>query len=470
MKLHPLSLSLLIGLLAPSFSNAASHQVSSLKELMSLASQSGNEINMTPGTYRVSDYLTPQMLKAVGPDPDFKLTKRPPNPVLSFSGNDNIYNLDGVIFEVDTSLYEKISLEGYHRFLFFNGHRNHINGLTLRYVGPNRGTNGNCLTVWGDHNTLTDVSLFVHGSSPYGYGDLLGKGHSKLVPLEKQSGLMVGGDHTTLKRCRVISRAFGHCFYIQGGRNTVLEDCYAEGVTRSTNDMLSDTEGSAVDVDFKSVYEDRDGRFMITPGYSKSLVEDGFRTYGGGGPRNQQTGKTTLINCTAINTRAGFEILGPADGEAKTQLIGCTALGAERGFLLINGNIIARKCRGDIVHGPLLYLWRGHNADVEMEVIGKSSDFTVHALATISGENHRLKLTRWEAEGALPNLPILLGYGMPAHAEMSTPILKEAATNITLINETRCPIVASDMASPQPNASSFENPAPKAVPKRYDQR
>lgn len=36
----------------------------------------------------------------------------------------------------------------------------------------------------------------------------------------------------------------------------------------------------------------------------KSLSEDGFRTYGG-------AGSVTLVNCTAVNTRAGFEYRSP---------------------------------------------------------------------------------------------------------------------------------------------------------------
>lgn len=440
--------------------SAASHQISSLEDLMQLASQSGNEITMAPGTYSVRDYLTPEMLTAVGKNLDKSQGKRPPSPVLEFSGSDNTYHLDGVTLEVDTRIYNDISLAGYHRFVHVSGHRNKINGLTLRYVGPQQGTNGNALTLWGDGNELTDVSLFVHGSFPYGYGDHLGKGHSKLVPeLGKQSGLMVGGDNSILKRCKVISRAFGHCFYIQGARNTLLEDCYAEGINRSTNDMLSDTEGPAAELGFKSVYENRDGNFVITPGYRKCLTEDGFRTYSVGGPRDQKTGTTTLINCTAINTRAGFEIVGPADGEAPTTLTSCTALGAERGYLLINGNIKTRKCRGDVAHGPLLYLWRGANADVELELVGPTSEYTVHALATIAGENHRVKLTRWAAEGPIAPYPIMLGYGMPAHAEMQTAPLPEAATNITLINETASPVIVSKLVSPNySDAADFRDP------------
>ncbi|VGO11791.1 hypothetical protein PDESU_00337 [Pontiella desulfatans] len=427
---------------------AASHTVSSLGALMEFASRSGNEITMAPGTYSAKDYLTPEMLAAVGKGVDRGNGSRPPVPVLVFSGNDNVFNLDGVVLEVDTSIYDHLPTFGYHRFLFVSGNGNRIKGLTMRYVGPQQGTNGNALSLWGDHNTLEGVTLFMHGSSPYGYGDLLGKGKNPgMAPLGKQSGLMIGGDHCTLERCKVISRAFGHCFYIQGARNTLVQDCYAEGITRATSDMLRDTTGMAADFEFRSVYENRDGRYLITPGYRKSLTEDGFRTYSKGGPRNQTTGKTTLINCTAINTRAGFEIVGPADGE-KTELIGCTALGTERGYLLINGNIVTRRCRGNTVHGPLLYLWRGSNADVELEWTGEGSDYTVHALATISGSNHRVKLTRWAAEGVAPRLPILLGYGMPMHAEMATPILPEEATNITLINHVGMPVVRSEKALP----------------------
>lgn len=426
---------------------AATHHVSSLGELMPLAEQSGNDITVAPGTYSAKDYLTPEMLAEVGKDIDRSKGGRPPLPVLTFSGSNNTFNMDGVTLEIDTSIYDHLPEFGYHRFLFVSGSGNTIKGLTVRYVGPQQGTNGNALSLWGDNNTLEEVRLFMHGSSPYGYGDLLGKGKNPgMAPLGKQSGIMVGGDHCTLKRCKVISRAFGHCFYIQGARNTVVADCYAEGTTRSTADMLRDKEGMAADFSFRSVYENRDGRYEITPGYSKALTEDGFRTYSKGGPRNQATGKTVLINCTAINTRAGFEIVGPADGGEKTELRGCTALGCERAYLLINGNIKTRACRGDTVHGPLLYLWRGSNADVELEWAGRGSDYAVHALATISGSHHRVKLTRWAAEGDVPRLPILLGYGMPKHAEMSTPILPEEAVGIELVNETGMPVIQSGLA------------------------
>lgn len=428
-------------------SPAKAVEVSSLEELMELAAKDGREITLAPGTYRVNDYLTPERIAAVHEHAKDFEGRRPPMPVLDFSGSGNTFNLEGVILEIDTSIYPQLPQSGYHRFFFISGSRNLFRGLTIRYVGPNQGTNGNCLTLWGDGNTLEGVTLYVHGSSPYGYGDLLGKGGPNLVHLKKQSGIMVGGDNCRLKRCKVISRAFGHCFYIQGAHNTLLEDCYAEGIHRITTEMLAETAGPAFELGFESVYENRDGRCLITPCYSKALCEDGFRTYGGGGPKNQDTGKTTLINCTAVNTRAGFEICGPKAGDP-TELINCTALGAERGFLLINGHIVTRRCRGDIVHGPLLYLWRGSKADVELELIGGMPETTVHALATISGTGHRIKLTRWAAaEENVPHLPILLGFGMPAHAEMSTPVLAEETSDITLINETGMRVIESDLVA-----------------------
>ena len=420
--------------------------VDTLEAFFESAQKDGQTIRLEPGTYSLDQYLTPERSALVGKDYPGDRRSRFPMPVVTFAGNGNTFLLDGVTFEVDTRIYERIPNYGYHRFFFITGNENTFKGLTIRYVGANKGTNGNCLTVWGDGNTLEEVTLYVHGSSPYGYGDLLGKGGPNLVGLRKQSGIMIGGDNTTLKRCKVISRAFGHCFYIQGSHNTLLEDCYAEGIHRTTNEMLAETSGLAFNHDFKSVYENRDGRFVMTPGYSKALTEDGFRTYGGGGAKGQRTGKTTLINCTAINTRAGFEIVGPESGPA-TELIGCTALGAERGFLLINGNIKTRHCRGDITHGPLLYLWRGENADVEIELTGPSPKNTVHALATIAGKNHKVKLTRWIGDGPISKLPILLGYAMPAHAEMSSPILAEATSGIELSNTTGMPLIVSPEAS-----------------------
>jgi hypothetical protein len=159
----------------------------------------------------------------------------------------------------------------------------------------------------------------------------------------------------------------------------------------------------------------------------KSLVEDGFRTYSG-------TGSVRLVNCTAINTRAGFEVTGPDEGDGRAVIDGGNVLGCERAYL-IGSNVTVRRSRGDTKYGPLLYLRGGRNADVELELTGEGSDYTVHALATIAGESHRVRLFTQERNRAAPSVPIMLGFSMPGNAEMASPIRPAAARNVRLINE-----------------------------------
>jgi hypothetical protein len=399
-------------------------QVSSLEELAQCAAQSNQSVKMAPGVYRMAEYLTETVISEI---PHEATGGRPPVWMLRFSGDNNRFDLRGVTLEIDTALYAKLPA-GYTRCVFLSGNNNVFEGLTIRNVGQDTGSNGNIMSVWGEDNLVENVTLHVFGSFPHGYGDLLGKGGPNIVnPLLKQSGMMIGGKRNTVRRCKVFSRAFGHCFYIQNSEGARIEDCYAEGEMRSTNDMLRDTSGPAYDVNFRSVYENRDGRYLITPGYIKSLSEDGFRTYGG-------CSHTTILNCTAVNTRAGFEIGGSEEDTDKTIVENCVATGCERGYLL-GSNVIVRNSRGDCAHGPLLYLRPSKNSDVELELPGKGTDSTVHTVATIAGFYHRVRLTAPGYESGILNVPIMLGFNMPAHAEMASPILPSATSEVTLVNE-----------------------------------
>lgn len=416
-RLNALCISILSCMTHPS--RAEDLTANSLAELAQYGAGQGNAITMPAGTYRLADYLTPEVLASIKAQVP-KGAGRPPVPMLQLRGDGNTYDLRGVTWEIDTSLY-KLLPGGYTRCILLSGNGNQLQGLTLRNTGPNQGSGGNIFSVLGDGNTLTDVTLHVAGSFPYGYGDLLGKGGPNLVSLQKQSGLMVGGNNNTLRRCKVFSRALGHCFYFQGGDNNRVEDCLAEGAMRSTNEMLQESSGPAYEQNFQSVYLNRDGRHLITPGYTKSLVEDGFRTYG-------NAGQTSFINCTAINTRAGFEVAG-AEGKPPSVIENCVARGTERAYLL-GGNLVVRRSRGDIAYGPLLYLRGGQNSDIELELTGPAPVTTVHALATLAGSGHKVRLQG--SDGALPNLPIMLGFGMPDHGEMATAILPAPTENVSL--------------------------------------
>ena len=434
-RLHSLLVCCLAFVAPLSVALAAEVEVSSLAELAQVAAENGREIRLKPGVYSMGDYLTAPVLAEIRASVAGK-SGRPPVPMLLLRGDDNRIAAEGAVIEIDTALYKKLP-GGYTRCIIVQGSGNTITGLSIRQVGENRGSGGNTLSLAGERTTLEDVTLHVYGSFPYGYGDLLGKGGPNLVGIQKQSGIQVLGSGSVLRRCRVYSRAFGHCFYVQQGGNIRLEDCYAEGMMRPTSEMLLDTSGPAFDLGFKSVYENRDGRFLITPGYVKSLAEDGFRTYG-------NAGVVTLINCTAINTRAGFEIGVRDEAPTKSVLENCVARGCERGFL-IGSQTIVRRGRGDITHGPLLYLRGGHDSEVDLELVGGAPESLVHAVATIAGESHRVRLSRALGEPPVPALPILLGFGMPDHAEMASPIRPAPTSNVTLENEIAAlPVIAAE--------------------------
>jgi hypothetical protein len=81
-----------------------------------------------------------------------------------------------------------------------------------------------------------------------------------------------------------------------------------------------------------------------------------------------------------------------------------------------------------------------------LEWTGRGSDFTVHALATIAGDGHRVHLFTSEPRPA-PAVPILLGYGMPGNAEMASPIKPAAARNVHLTNDLpRVPVIRGSEA------------------------
>lgn len=415
--------------------SAATVTVSSLADLARVAAADNQSVRMQPGVYPLAEYLTPEVLAAIHAERRGK-PGRPPVPMFVFTGSGNSFEFSDVTFEIDNSLYAKLP-GGYVRCLIVRGAGNTLSGLTIRHVGPNTGSGGNTLSLEGERTVLEDATLHVYGSFPYGYGDLLGKGGPNLVGIRKQSGVQILGSGSVVRRSRVYSRAFGHCFYVQYGGDIVLEDCYAEGVMRATDDMLRDTSGPAFDLGFPSVYENRDGRYLMVSGYMKSLVEDGFRTYG-------NAGRVTLRNCTAVNTRAGFEIGARDDAPQKTQLDNCVAVGCERGFL-IGSQTIVRRSRGDLTHGPLLYLRGGRESDVELELVGPGPRSLVHAVATLAGQDHRVHLSARPGDGPFPALPIMLGFGMPDHAEMASPIRPAPATRITLVNEIAAlPVISSE--------------------------
>lgn len=426
----------IVGLLIFSFNtNAKEINVNSLKDLVKYASQSGNTITLEPGVYQMEDYLTSEVIQKTEPDEVGRYA------MIKFSGNNNIFDFTGVTIEVNTILLSVF--KGRVSEFYVSGKNVHIKGLTVTDIGNHptvRG--GHSFTVAGDYSKIEKVTLNISGSSPYGYGDLLGKGKGALVPLKKHSGMCIEGLNDTIIDCTIYSKAFGHCFFVQGGRNVLFENCYAEGVTRTTDDMLSEVSGLAFDVNFEAVYKNYAGERKITAGYTKSLNECGFRMYGKGGVNGIATGAVTAINCKAKNTRIGF-----AFGKITENVLikDSEAIGCEVGFNV--GGVTVENSRGDAVNGPLLYVYDGGVTNVEMALIPTESKTTVHALACITGDNHNITLTKYRNLARGQMHPIKIGTTRPSANNGFSPVGSMPTSGVVLNNSTGMPVELNDDSS-----------------------
>ncbi|WP_405296710.1 leucine-rich repeat domain-containing protein [Algibacter sp. Ld11] len=395
--------------------------ITSVVELAAAAGNSNQNIVMEPGVYQMEDYLTPEIISNTIPDANNR------HAMLEFSGSNNNFDLTGVTIEINSELLNDYGTRIIE--LYVTGNFVNIKGLTLTDIGNSAPSSPGMqsVTIAGENNTMEDVTLNINGSYPYGYGDLLGKGDGNLVTLRKHSGLLVEGLNITIKGCSIYSQAFGHLFFIQGGRNVVFEDCHAESATRTTDDMLAETSGPAFDRDFAAVYTNYEGNKVITPGYTKSLSEVGYRSYGAGGVDGHTTGAITLINCVAKNTRSGFAFTRYG-GDVLMQ--NCEATGCEAGYQV--EEVTIENSRGDAVNGPLLYL-NGGASTVELSLMENIATTTLHAIATIGGNSHNVTLKKWNDVTRPQVHPILLGATRPSGANPFSP-LGSTSTSGTILN------------------------------------
>lgn len=396
---------------------AADVSIASLAELADYAAKSGNTVTLKPGKYPFIEYIPLASIAGRRERGEF--------PFLVFSGSDNTFVLDGVTIEFDTALRAALRAPIHTNEFVISGKQVTLQGLTITNIGDGRGHGGAMLSVEGDGATLKNCTIHVQGSSPYGYGDLFGKGGYK------HSAVHITGNHGKYLGCNVFMKSFGHGFYLQEDCSDIhFEDCTVQGVMRPTDEMLAETKGLAVERNFRTENVMRSGEARIMPNYIKALSEDAFRTYG-------QHKNLTFKNCTAKNMRGGFE-LRTKEG---VKLDGCTALGNERGFWIGAGGVLA-NCRGDAEHGPLLFS-EGDNTMVELELLPAESKYTIHAAAIIRGKGSRITLKPGREGERKSALPLLLGYGMPSAGEGMAPLREQPCENLELRNETAMPLVIS---------------------------
>ena len=170
--------------------------ISSVASLASSAGNSNQTIVMTPGVYQMDDYLTPTVIANTVAD------SRGYSAMINFSGSNNTFDFTGVTIEVDTDLLDDFGTKVME--FYVTGDNVHIKGLTVTDIGElSTFSGGQSFTVDGEDNTIEGVTLNVRGSSPYGYGDLLGKGNPNLVAMQKHSGMLIEGLNIDIIDCSV---------------------------------------------------------------------------------------------------------------------------------------------------------------------------------------------------------------------------------------------------------------------------
>lgn len=399
-------------------------EVSSLEEFAHYARLNGNTVVLEPGVYSLANYLNSDSIEAKLRRKDYQY--------FNFSGSNNVFVMNGVHWELDTELRKKLKHPIHTSEIVVSGNNNTLTGLKINCQGNTTSPGGAVFEVAGEGNTIHSFFIHVQGSFPYGYGDLFGKGGPDVIRHQKHSGFLVRGSNTRVVGCTLQMRSFGHGFYIQNNvENIHFEDCLVEGEMRSTDDILKEESGPAFDVEFRTWTPNRAGEYVVTPGYMKSLCEDGFRTYGG-------IKNVSFKNCTSKNTRGGFELRT----NRGIKLENCTTIGTERAYWIGDGAIV-KNCRGDANYGPLIFI-EGSNVEVEMTVMPAESDRKVHALATIQGSNNTVTFKSYKGETRDKPLSILVGYTHPEHGESMSPYGEGPCVNLELINKTTMPIILGE--------------------------
>ncbi len=446
-KILIFGVTMLVVTLFTTYSYAAQTDVtiSTIEELIDYAQRDNVNVTMKSGDYSIDDpkmgkRIVVQKYSATSSREDQVGKDYTITTYLHFSGNNSTYNLEGVKVKLSGDLHAQLST-GHAFEMYVSGDGNLIKGLSLEDEGDVTPKHSVIMVhVFGEDNTLDGVNLFVKGSSPYGYGHLLGKGKpTGLVDLHKHSSLMVSGKDIKLLNCRVITRAYGHGIVMQGAVNTYIEGCYVEGEMRPTDEMLKDTEGVVFESGFKTIYPPG----VIEPNRMIALSEDGIRTYPHGGYVGRRTQGLTVINSTVKHMRSGIDA---SVHIPPTVVKGCAMIECqEKGYSIGSTGVIIDS-RGDAKYGPLLTFQRTDVKDcyIELELMPSVSDYKVTRLAEICGSNHYIKLSNYNSESRESPLPIIFGESFWSDVHIfrepdADPAKFSGAYNVTLINETGMP-------------------------------
>jgi len=367
-------------------------------------------------------------------------------PRFEFWGNNSTYDFTGVTLNFAADIYDD-GLSMSHMQIY--GNNNVLKNLTMVDLCDKYGTAGKSggvnLVMDGANNRVEGFHMTIRGSYPYGYGDCFGKGGSYTIKHWKHSALLVRGESNHVLNCTLMQESYGHCIFMQAASNPIIEGCYVEAETRTTDEMLAETSGPAFDIDFMTVWG-----FTLPAGYTKSTCEGGIRAYNAGNTYidgvwySRGTSNPTILNNTLVNTRTGVT-LTHASG---TKFVsGCTTIGTERGYAIGSG--VIENCFSDVKHGPAFGVDYDRDSGITADITiipheGDHYNGSRH-VAYITGNNHNITFRGIDQN---PELDLEVNMGGDRRIESSSDVVDDyLADNIIINNLSGYPLVLDDNSS-----------------------
>lgn len=420
--------------------------VNSISELQTYLDEDSVNVTMTPGIYTIT---------TSDASSDVVIGDNSRKVLLYFQGSNSTFDFTGVTIKVDKTVLQA-STSAYDLYeLNISGNNNVLKNLTLiddcsESDKPSKGITN--LVVDGMNNKIEGFYMTVKGSYPYGYGDAFGKGSSYTIAHTKHCGILLRGKSNHLMNCSVISRAYGHCIFMQAAEDPIIEGCYVEGEMRSTDDMLTEEgTGSAADnIDFMTVWG-----YRLLPGYMLSCQEEGIRAYSSGTTvingeeLNYGTISPTVIDCTVKHSRGGIT-LSHASGTVVVR--DCETIGCENGFGVSAGGIV-ENCTADVSYGPAFGAAYSSDKNVTIDLMITQNFPTYNGTNTIAylgGSGHNITFRSSPSSPIDPSLLLMVsgdrnGIGHQEGANSSQNDL--TTTNCVINNLTSNPIVLAPKSS-----------------------
>lgn len=386
-------------------SSAQTITVDNLADLHANAGLSNATIKLAPGEY---------WIEGDGSNPVF----------LDLAGSNNTYDFSGAEIKLDTRDLGGYGLDNSVIPITVTGNNNLIRGLSLKGVDVDVASDPDTnrfadrgsvyLTVTGNDNTLQDTTLGPRGSTPYGLGDVFGKGgrpETGGLPVEeggtawinhrKTSGFLVhqGATNTVVDNLNMSSYSYGHGFVIQtGATNTTIRNSEITGELCPANSIILHPEYQEYAAGADGIHgtEDDGGTRRGTQLYAHtqlSCQEDGIRMYG-------DTHGLTVENTIVTNMRSGVH---STFGSGPIVIDNVEAYGTENGFVP-GSNTTITNSKGDITNGPLVYVqYNGKsNTTIDVELVGDRPVGVDWAVAYLNGDNFDVTINSDLPAGFLP--------------------------------------------------------------------